>query len=293
MLKPIFMWAGGKNKMIGKYLEGGVFPSESSFDTFVEPFFGGGAMTLYIHSRYPKVDNFVINDVNAEIMQLYTVVKTDLPSFLQVLNDLENKYLQSADRKVFFYTQRKIYTEVFFSLSKTEESALLFFLMRTAFNGLWQTTKAAKGRFATPAGLLNHKTHIYENDNLKAWSKFLNEKNVVITSGNWQDAAQSDSKGRTFFFFDPPYRDSFTQYGTVFDDAAHIELLTFANKQAKFNNSVFVCNRRGNDSFFEDNKGILNLNYFDVTYTAGRRSTSSDGKKEAKKAEEVLVWRSA
>jgi DNA adenine methylase len=292
-MKPIFIWAGGKNKLISKYAEKDLFPKEGSFDTFVEPFFGGGALTIFINETYPKVKNFIINDINAEIMQLYRIIKTDLNKFLTELDGLQDDYLRSQDRKIFFYAQRKRYTEHYQGLTETQESALLYFLMRTAFNGLWQSTIKAKGRFATPSGLLKQKDSVYDKENVIKWSRFLNEKNVVINSETWQKSIPENSC-RTFFFFDPPYRDSFTQYGTVFSDQNHVELLEAANKLAKNNNTVFVCNRLGTDNFFENNRGILNIDTFPVTYTAGRRATKlTTGEKFAKKAEEILLWHKA
>ena len=42
-MKPLFIWAGGKNKMLKHYKP--FMPKE--VNTYCEPFFGGGAM--YIH----------------------------------------------------------------------------------------------------------------------------------------------------------------------------------------------------------------------------------------------------
>ena len=36
-MKPLYMWAGGKNKMIKQYLVSPSIPTDG-FDTFVEPF---------------------------------------------------------------------------------------------------------------------------------------------------------------------------------------------------------------------------------------------------------------
>ena len=50
-MKPLFIWAGGKNKMLKHYLP--IMPKQ--VDTYVEPFFGGGAMFCHIVQNYqPK-----------------------------------------------------------------------------------------------------------------------------------------------------------------------------------------------------------------------------------------------
>ena len=48
------MWAGGKTRMIKRYTASGLLPESSplyntSIDTYIEPFFGGGAMFLHIN----------------------------------------------------------------------------------------------------------------------------------------------------------------------------------------------------------------------------------------------------
>ena len=52
----------------------------SSFETYYEPFFGGGAMFVYVMNTYqPKVN---ISDV----MNIYKSIKTDLTEFQQRLD---------------------------------------------------------------------------------------------------------------------------------------------------------------------------------------------------------------
>jgi DNA adenine methylase len=46
--KPLFMWAGGKSKMLKHYLP--YMPS--SINEYSEPFLGGGAMFLYVMETY-------------------------------------------------------------------------------------------------------------------------------------------------------------------------------------------------------------------------------------------------
>ena len=65
-MKPLFIWAGGKTKVLKHYAP--FMPS--SFETYYEPFFGGGAMFVHVMNTYqPK--NVVINDINDDCL-LYT-----------------------------------------------------------------------------------------------------------------------------------------------------------------------------------------------------------------------------
>jgi len=290
-MKPLYIWAGGKNKMIPKYQLNPGIPY-SGYDTFVEPFFGGGAMMVHIYENNPTVKKFIINDINAEIVGLYRAIKTDVANFTARMDTLEAQYLPlaKADRKKYYYALREQYMKHWTQWNATDEAAALYFLMKTGFNGIWQTNLQSNGRFGTPSGLLNQTTKVYDKDNVLEWNVFLQK--VDIYCGDWA-ACADEAEGRTFFFFDPPYRDSFTQYGQIFDDNAHIALIDFCKQTDQAGNFVFYCNRDAGDSFYTQNQGQLDIAYYNVTYTAGRRkqTKTEDGVTHtAKSAREILLY---
>lgn len=295
-MKPLYMWAGGKNKMIPKYQENPGIPY-SGYDTYVESFFGGGAMMIHIYENNPSVKNFVLNDINPEIVGLYLGIRDHIEEFLAECDIHCNHYLllDKVARKKYYYQVRTQYTTQYQSWSATKESATLYFLMKTAFNGIWQTTKEAKGRFCTPSGLLNHKDHVYDKENVMEWHKFLQK--VSIHSGHWKHCC-NNIEGRALYFFDPPYRDSFTQYGTDFDDAKHLELIDFCKTADQAGHLVMYCNREAGDDFYTKNQGQLKISYYDIKYTAGRRATeiiTQQGQEDreirtAKAAQEILLY---
>jgi len=289
-MKPLYMWAGGKNKMIPKYqIDPGI--PYSGYDTYVEPFFGGGAMMIHVASKNPNIKKFVLNDINAEIVNLYKAIKSDVNGFCTECDILCDQYLpmDKPNRKKFFYEIREKYiTESEYSTwSSVKEAAVLYFLMKTAFNGIFQSTKAAKGRFATPCGLLNQKDQVYDKANVLEWNTFLQK--VDIYSGDWKDCTKK-IKGKAFYFMDPPYRNSFTQYNQDFTDEKQLEVIDFCKTADLNGNLVMFCNRDMNDDFFTSNQGQLTINYYDVKYTAGRRATEEDGSRTAKDAKEVLLF---
>ena len=60
-MKPLFIWAGGKTKVLKHYAP--FFPPCSSFSNYYEPFFGGGAVFVYVMKTYKpqnKIRKFVI-----------------------------------------------------------------------------------------------------------------------------------------------------------------------------------------------------------------------------------------
>ena len=68
-LKPIFKYVGGKRRDI-KYFEKYI---PTSFDTYVEPFVGGGA--LYFYLNHPGLN--IINDYDADLINFYSQVKSE------------------------------------------------------------------------------------------------------------------------------------------------------------------------------------------------------------------------
>ena len=288
-MKPLYMWAGGKNKMISKYLENPGIPT-SGFDTFVEPFFGGGAMTIWVYENCPNVQRFVINDIKEELVGIYKAIKNDVDNFIKRMDVLEAQYLplDKDKRKEWFYALRTPYATNTHSWNATDESATLYFLMKTAFNGIWQTTKRANGRFDTPFGLGNQ-TSVYDKSNVLEWHDFLQK--VDIHCGDWKNACVSvNDDERAFYFFDPPYRDSFTSYGEGFTDDDHIALINYCKDRNTNGHVVFYCNRDdAQDGFFPKHKGQLQDSYFDITYTVGRKATEDDGERTAKSAKEILL----
>jgi len=286
-MKPLYIWAGGKNKMIPKYLDNPGIPM-SGYDTYVEPFFGGGAMMIYIAENNPDVKRFVMNDVNPEIVGVYHAIKNDLQSFKHTLNKLQTQWLplDKDDRKKMYYDLRTEYTTDWQKWDQTTDSAMLYFLMRTAFNGIWQTTKTSNGRFATPVGLCNQTTKVYDEWNVDEWNEFLQK--VDIRCGDWSQCVSGITE-QAFFFMDPPYIDSFTSYGQVFDRTEQLKLLDVCKHKANSGNLVYFCNRDDGSDIWTSNKGNLNLEYYGINYTAGRRATESDGTRTSKKATEVLL----
>ena len=80
MATPLFKWTGGKRRLFQKYTDLNFFPDSSQFDTFVDLFFGGGAVTCWVAEKYPD-KKLVINDLNSELMLLYLQIRNNWEEF--------------------------------------------------------------------------------------------------------------------------------------------------------------------------------------------------------------------
>lgn len=279
-MKPLFMWAGGKSKMLKHYRK--YLPTK--INKYYEPFFGGGAMFIEVALNNPNAEMF-INDINQDIMEIYHSIKTSPTKFIEVVSEYERIYLplSKEERKKYYYNLRDIHAYEYQKYSKVEESALLYFLMKTGFNGIFQINKNTNNRFGTPCGLLNQTKPFIDYGNITEWSRLL--QNTSITTRSWENIVIPD-EDNTFIFLDPPYRGCFTSYGQKFDDSHQINLLNLAKNMRK--SKVFLCNRDVGDGFYDDINPLNKLE-IDVTYTAGRRKKVADGF-EAKKAKEILLY---
>ena len=277
-MKPLFMWAGGKTKVLKHYAP--FIPT--SFNTYYEPFFGGGAMFIHVMNNH-KPNNVFINDINKDIISIYSCIKENYDEFIQRLNELEEQYIPLCkdDRKKMYFDVRHQHAYDYESWSKPYESATLYFLMKTGFNGVYQLNKNTNGRYGTPSGLLNQKTEVYDRLVVKWWHDAL--QFATITSTDWYNSVTDNEDA--FFFFDPPYRSSFADYGNGFDDNALIKLIDFCDNQ----NKVFLANR-ADDDWFDGKCKSLNTHYFNITYTVGRRKKTNDGYL-AKPAREILLYK--
>lgn len=250
-------------------------------DTYSEPFFGGGAMYLHVQNALsPKC--CYINDVNEGIVNIYRQVKENPEGFCAIVDEYESAYLplEKADRKRYYYGVRQQHAFEFEEWEPVKEAATLYFLMKTGFNGVWQINKNTNGRYGTPSGLLNQKDSVYDRELVTAWSELL--QNTEISCGDYSQCPTGDLN-----YFDPPYRDSFADYGTGWDDVAVEALLDHVNG---IDGHVLLCNRCDGSDFFETRLGNMQMVKFPVTYTAGRRKKVEEGY-EAKKATEILLYR--
>lgn len=280
--KPLYMWAGGKTKLIKHYRD--IWPEEN-YDTYVEPFFGGGAVYSWLKTNNPNL-KAVIGDINFELVNILNQVKTNLPDFQKETIRITEQYLKlptdKAVRKEHYYKLRQQYWE-----SEGKNVALLYVLMKLGFNGIWQTCKASNGLYGTPAGLLTQtrSDQIIDISILQEWNKMLKTATPQAVPYNKLKFQPRNS----LIYLDPPYRDSYTDYSTGFGDNEQRALTEWALKQTEEGATVLLANRCVEDEdFFESLLPDANFHYFNVTYTAGRRKRVDAGF-EAKPAREFLA----
>lgn len=165
----------------------------SRISTYYEPFFGGGASLFAIQ---PK--NAVINDLNGDLVTTYRVIKDKVEELIEKLkvheaNNTEEYFYQirDLDRKSSTYT----------ALDDVAKAARLIYLNKTCYNGLFRVNSS--GQFNTPYGKYKN-PNIVNEVVLRAVSKYFNDNNIQILTGDFADAVANAQKG-DFVYLDPPY----------------------------------------------------------------------------------------
>jgi len=127
--RPFLKWAGGKTQLL-QHLQD-LIPS--TFEKFIEPFVGGGAVffSLAHHTS-------IIADSNEELIVTYTEVRDNVESVIASLNQFKN------DRESFY----EIRSWEPSKLSTIYRVARLIYLNKTCFNGLYRVN--GKVQFNTP-----------------------------------------------------------------------------------------------------------------------------------------------
>lgn len=226
-MKPLLKYRGGKSKEIPSFIK--YIPEQ--FDTYYEPFFGGGAVFFHLE---PK--KAVVNDVNARLMSFYVDVKDKYDIVRQQLDELQALYEanqaeykklkeQSPYKRVenkneaLYYELRDMFNNKI--EAKYLDSVIYFFINKTAYSGMIRYN--AQGEYNVPFGRyqnLNTKLVTQGHHELLQRASLLTRDYSVV----FAMATEND-----FMFLDPPYDCIFNDYGNIeasngFDESEHRRL---------------------------------------------------------------------
>ena len=226
-MKPIVKYRGGKSKEIPffeKYIP-------ESFDTYYEPFFGGGAVYFYLA---PK--KAVVNDVNERLMQFYTEIRDDYETARKQLDVLQEVYesnqrayaelkKKNPEKRVenkneaLYYQIRDMFNHKI--PSDYLDAVVYFFINKTAYSGMIRYN--AQGDYNVPFGRYqNFNTQLITDEH----HKLLQGTELLV--GDFTVPFKM-AKNNDFMFLDPPYDCIFNDYGNIsfengFDENEHRRL---------------------------------------------------------------------
>jgi len=264
--KPFFKWSGGKRKEFHHVEE--LAPKQ--YDTFYEPFLGGGAVWLGL-----APNKSVVGDFFDEVIMFYKTIGKHGDGFVKDVNNFSDTYKkkitdnvddkykklidaklleqESPERESQLKILRKAAREQFGEAGKlyyhwrdgnhTSEYDLAkrFYILRClSYGGMLRFN--SQGKFNVPYGY-------YKTFKKLEWSEDLQVlfDNTTFHNQTWQKTVSTSTKN-DFVFLDPPYTRQFKEYSAdnVFGNKEHVELFEwFKSKQSK---AMIILNK---DEFTE------------------------------------------
>lgn len=184
---PVVKWVGGKRQLLDE-----IAPRlPERITTYCEPFLGGGAVLFSLQPR-----NAIVNDLNADLMLVYEVIRDDVELLIAALEQHEN----TAE---YFYNIRDLDRDkdAYREMSAIERASRIIYLNKTCYNGLFRVN--ASGEFNSPFGHYKN-PNIVNAPVLRAVSKYLTANNIQLLHIDFEEVLQRVPRGG-FVYLDPPY----------------------------------------------------------------------------------------
>jgi DNA adenine methylase len=218
-VRPFLKWAGGKRQML-PHLQHFIPPT---FERYVEPFLGSGALFLDLYSRDVIGRRpVVLGDTNADLIGTYGAVAHHVETVIRALRKLAEGHAAEGAAHYYdirdncFNPQRRkldIRRTAGAVTYPATLAAMFLYLNRTGFNGLYRLN--ARGDFNVPAGRYVN-PGICDAANLRNVGAVLRSSGVEFFHERFETTVASCRTG-DFIYFDPPYAPlsstaSFTSY---------------------------------------------------------------------------------
>ena len=288
--RPVIKWPGGKGQLLDR-LEP-LFPR--TFKRYIEPFAGAGAVFFRLHNlgligANPRLRRSpaILNDLNAELMNVYCVVRDQLDDLIA---ELARHQAHIGDEAYYYYI-RNLDREPGFGLAEpVTRAARTIFLNKTGYNGLYRVN--AGGLFNVPFGQ-HRKPRVLDLPLLRVVNRAL--QRVELTCNDFTQPLRQARKG-DFVYIDPPYQPlsrtanfvAYTSGGFGWDQQER--LAAWIGRWAKRGCYVLINNADTPEieALYEKTFRDLNLDFklqaFETIRSINREGTNRRG------AKELTVW---
>lgn len=224
---PFLKWAGSKRFLL-KYIVGAL---PQNFNTYREPFLGGGSVFFYL-----KPESAVLSDTNKDLINTYNAIRDNANSVFNYISPLK-------PNKTTYYKIRGQRSK-----GKYKRAAEFIYINKTCWNGLYRVN--SKGIFNVPYGSPKN-NYIADIDNLKECSKLLNKETVELRVCDFEEALVGAKQG-DLVYLDPPYvtghsNNGFVEYNEkIFSWSDQLRLAKAAIQLASIGAYVIVSNANHN-----------------------------------------------
>lgn len=288
--RPILKWAGGKGQLLDRLQP--LFPPR--FNRYIEPFAGAGAVFFRLFNlgqigANPRLRRSpaLLNDLNAELMNVYQVVRDHLDALIE---ELARHQAHVGDPDYFYYIRGLDREPDFTQSPAAARAARTIFLNKTDYNGLYRVNQS--GYFNAPFGRHKQPT-VLDHALLHAAQRALQRVDLMSC-----DFAQPMRLARRsdFVYIDPPYQplnhtSNFTAYtSNGFGWAEQQRLAMWVARLAYRGCYVLVNNadtpqvRELYQSAFEKRGIKLNLQSFETARAINSKAANRHG------GQELTMW---
>lgn len=271
-LSPFIRWAGGKRQLLDELLK----YKPDGFDTYYEPFIGGGAFLLGL-----APNKAVINDSNEELVITWKEVKNHVDKLKELLEIHE----QNNNKEYYLNVRSWDRDQCIGEKEDVERAARFIYLNKAGFNGMWRVN--SKGQNNIPYAGRDSVKLIPKQ--LDKDSLYLRKNDVKITCKDYKEVLKEPKKG-DFVYLDPPYipvneTSTFTQYTKEdFSIDDHKELAKIAKKLTRRGVYVMISNSKVDIINKLFNKSMFNIHEVDA-----RRMINSNANKRGKIKEVIIT----
>lgn len=193
-IEPFVKWVGGKRQLL-KEIEKRL---PKSFNTYHEPFVGGGALLFYL-----QPEKAIISDLNSELITTYKTIKKSYRQLREYLLLMEYGHSEAFFKQIRNIDKNDKNNLRALSLGDSDllKAARFIYLNKAGFNGLYRVN--GDGYFNVPSGK-KEKVKTHEFPNLKLVSDYLSQNKVSIYNRGYE-AVVRVAKSGDFVYLDPPY----------------------------------------------------------------------------------------
>ena len=207
-VRPLLKWAGGKRQLLPVLAEH--YPP--TFSRYIEPFVGSGAVFFdLLNAGRLERRKIQLADVNPDLIGCYRTLRDRPDEVIRELASLEREHRARGAECYYDVRDERFNPQRAARLARGPEelaetyppdlAAMLIFLNRTGFNGLFRLNRS--GGFNVPAGRYTD-PRICDDAHLRAVAAALGRPGVSIVLRGFE-ATLSQARDGDFVYCDPPY----------------------------------------------------------------------------------------
>ena len=275
--KTPLRYPGGKSRALSKLFQ--FIPDLKDYESFHEPFVGGGSVAIEISKRYPHLKIW-INDLYEPLYNFWRVLQVDGQALRDRIFDLKMKHPDPSSAKQLFLDAKNVLAQPV--ASSLERAASFYIVNKCSFSGLTENSAFSKQASESNFSLNGI-------DKLQEYSLMM--KNWTITNlpyGQVLYATMVESQtedAKIFTYLDPPYEIKSNLYGKKGD----------MHKGFDHDEFPIICNKLSSPMLVSYNSSQLIKDRFDgwtvaeFSHTYTMRSTGCYNKEQASRKELVLM----